>query len=167
MNDEGCFGLVDWGLSTKHADNQYLTQYMFTYLYRPPEVFYYGLPLYERQPSWKTIESYDRRHYIESARAPDVISPSIMYTKKNILNGPENPFPYSSESDVYSLGMSFITILLGQFPFKTNNRLSFHYREKLVMRKLFKWRKMVPQVNTSPELDDIVDDDDDLHSLSF
>jgi serine/threonine protein kinase len=48
INSSGCLGLVDWGLSSKHADNQYLTQYMFTYLYRPPELYYYGLPLYEK-----------------------------------------------------------------------------------------------------------------------
>jgi hypothetical protein len=60
------------------------------------------------------------------------------------MNGPDNPYPYSCEADMYSLGLSFLTILLGQFPVKVNSTLSYHYRQRLLLKKLYKWHNVVP-----------------------
>jgi len=41
LNDDFSLALVDWGLATKCPDNSYLTEYVTTYPYRPPEIFAY------------------------------------------------------------------------------------------------------------------------------
>jgi serine/threonine protein kinase len=96
INRNGSLAIIDWSLSTKHADNKYLTPYTFTFTVRPPEVFFY-----QQVAMDETKQS-----------EPDD------WCKINSLSGPEMPHPYSHEADMFSLGMSLITCLLGSEPVK-------------------------------------------------
>lgn len=142
---DGTLALIDWGLATQHADNSFLTQYTITYMYRPPEVFYYCAPFLHRYPEWEPIAPGEREHPIVSSRAPHHIRDTVGANKVNSLSGPHMPAPYSTEADMYSLGLAFIETLLGVFPLKTNYRLPLFYRHKQLMRKVFKWRQICPK----------------------
>jgi serine/threonine protein kinase len=111
-------------------------------MYRPPEVFYYCLPLLERKDSWEDVAPEQRCHPSVTSDAPYYVDFSGQRRKENELNGELMPPPYSCEADMYSLGMSFIEILLGRFVFKLDHRLPVFYRQKRLVEKLFKWRQI-------------------------
>lgn len=113
---KGRLTLLDWGLSTRLSDNAFQTPYVITFPYRPLEVF------------------LQCQEYSDESGKID--------TDTTLKSGPA-PYPYCyPETDMYSLGFSFLINLCQRVPFLSPVHLQGKERYRHHIRLMFEWHGM-------------------------
>lgn len=135
LDTRGRLCLIDWGLSTKLADNAFQTPYVITFPYRPLEIF------------------LACKDYIND----EGDSIDIMLLTKS---GPATlPFCYP-ESDLYSFAWTMIISLCQTDPLHAEYSLPMRKRHAMYVRNIFVWHGMWQEL-----VDALVMSNDDLFAM--
>jgi serine/threonine protein kinase len=128
LDESFSLALIDWGLSTRCPDNSFLTEYVTTYPYRPPEIFAYTMSFLGPEHARVKRDRLD-------SMASFLIKPASQPIR-----------PYWCESDLYSFAMSIIMCLCGRIPFAFDPTEPVFVRQQRHMFQLYKWHGIWPSL---------------------
>lgn len=118
LTARGELALIDFGLSTKLADNSFLSEYVVTYPFRPLEIFFYQRSFLKHEPTTDQVESSSSR----AVEEPDMFS---SFLEKP---GTQEILPYSCEADVFSLAFAFLSSIACRPLIKVDVGMPFFYK---------------------------------------